>query len=163
MTGNVHARQSINSFRFLPEDFVMEKHDGMEAVRAVENEQNWRFCAVGNIVKSHPDEEGTLRYGTKAFTGGTKVYIGGKCLTSVIQEIPEIGVIGLNRFGRYAVEYVPTQLIENVRCQAVLKPKVISIIDGLERLDGWQWWGRTAYDKRDVAAFCKAMNSKAVN
>ena len=81
----------------------------------MENEQNWRFCAVGNIVKSHLDEEGVQRYGTKAFTGGTKVYLGGKCLTSIVPELSEIGVIGLNRFGKYVVEHVPIQLIENVR------------------------------------------------
>ena len=39
---------------------------------------NWRFGVVGNIVKQHLDNEGIIRYGTKAFTGGTKVYIDGK-------------------------------------------------------------------------------------
>ena len=38
----------------------------------------WRFCAVGNIVKQHLDENGIVRYGTKAYVGGTRVIIYGQ-------------------------------------------------------------------------------------
>ena len=43
----------------------------------MEEKQNWTYCVVGNIKKTHFDEDGMLRYGTAAFTGGTKVYISG--------------------------------------------------------------------------------------
>ena len=39
-----------------------------------ETDKNWRFGVVGNIVSERIDDEGILRYGTEAFTGGTKVY-----------------------------------------------------------------------------------------
>lgn len=34
--------------------------------------QNWTYCIVGNIKKTHYDKDGILRYGTAAFTGGKK-------------------------------------------------------------------------------------------
>ena len=37
--------------------------------------KNWRFCVVGNIISQHIDADGKLLYGSKAFSGGTKVYI----------------------------------------------------------------------------------------
>ena len=37
--------------------------------------KNWRFCVVGNIIAQHIDADGKLLYGSKAFSGGTKVYI----------------------------------------------------------------------------------------
>ena len=123
----------------------------------METDKNWRFCVVGNIVKSHLDEEGIERYGTKAFTGGTKVYVGGKYMTA---DLDEMGVIGLNRFGKYVTENVPVRLIENFRWQAIFKPTVIEIMDYLERLDGWPWWGRTAADKKEVMALAEALNTK---
>ena len=121
----------------------------------MEETGKWRFCVVRNIVKSHLDEEGAERYGTKAFTGGTKVYIGRKYMTA---DQKEFGVIGLNRFGKYVTERVPIHLIENIRWQAAFKPTVIEIMDYLERADGWSWWGRTASDKREVKALAEALN-----
>ena len=36
----------------------------------------WRWCLVGNIIEKHPyGEEHEIRYGSKHFSGGTKVYI----------------------------------------------------------------------------------------
>ena len=121
----------------------------------MEETRKWRFCVVRNIVKSHLDEESIERYGTKAFTGGTKVYIGGKYMTA---DQKEFGVIGLNRFGKYVTERVPIHLIENIRWQAVFKPTVIEIMDSLERADGWPWWGRTASEKRELKALAEALN-----
>lgn len=40
------------------------------------NEQlKWRYCAIGNIIKTHLDENKTIRYGSKAFPGGKKRFI----------------------------------------------------------------------------------------
>lgn len=36
----------------------------------MEEKQNWTYCVVGNIRRTHFDEDGVLRYGTAAFTGG---------------------------------------------------------------------------------------------
>lgn len=114
---------------------------------------NWRFCAVGNIVESHVDEEGNAFYGTKAFVGGTKVYIDDR--TWDLNQ-GQVTVIGLNRFKRYAVESVPTRLIENVRLQKIYKPTVLRIMDYLEKTDGWLWRGETADDKTAVEAFVES-------
>lgn len=111
---------------------------------------DWRFCVVGNIVKKHTDEDGNVFYGTKEFTGGTKVYLDDR---SYLLERGLVSVIGLNRFKRYAVEIVPVELIENVRAQRIYKPTVLKIMDHLESFDGWPWRKRTADDKRAVKAF----------
>ena len=115
-----------------------------------DSNKNWRFCVVGNIVKEHVDEDGNVFYGTKAFTGGTKVYIDDR---SYLLNKGLVNVIGLNRFKRYAVEQVSVELIENVRAQRIYKPTVIKIMARLESLDGWSWRKRTADDKRAVKAF----------
>ena len=116
------------------------------------DQKKWRFCVSGNIVKTHPDEEGIIRYGTKAFSGGTKVYLGGKAWEKTRDNI---GVIGKNRFGRYAVEFIPVMYIENIRFQRVHKPSIIEIMDYEECIEGWPWWGRTAADRKDAEAFVK--------
>ena len=84
----------------------------------MDTNNNWRFCAVGNIKAQHTDENGTVLYGTKAFSVGTKVYIDDKTwgLNNGC-----ISAIGLNRFGRYATESVPVDLIKNVRMQRIFK------------------------------------------
>ena len=117
---------------------------------------NWRFCVVGNIKAQHTDETGKVLYGTKAFSGGTKVYIDDK--TFGLND-GRISVIGLNRFGRYTTESVPVGLIENVRMQRVFKPKVFEIMNYLEIMDGWFWRGRTAEDRKAVKTFVEKWNS----
>ena len=111
---------------------------------------NWRFGVIGNIVKQHLDSEGVVRYGTKAFTGGTKVYIDGKGWSP---DRDTVSVIGLNRFGRYAIESVPVALIENVRTQRIYKPTVLEIMDCEEVMEGWTWWKRTSADRKEAKAF----------
>ena len=39
----------------------------------MEGKQNWTYCVVGNIKKSHYDKNGTLRFGAAAFPCGTNV------------------------------------------------------------------------------------------
>ena len=96
----------------------------------------WIFGAAGNIVKTHTDEAGIVYYGSKAFKGGTKVYLYGRYWE---QDWNEISVIGQNRFGRWVYESVPTELIENVREQRIYNPKVLDIISHIRWLDGVDW------------------------
>ena len=118
----------------------------------MEELKDWRFGVVGNIKESHLDENGELRYGTKAFTPGTKVFLGGKDWDSS-REV--IGVVGQNRFGRMITEAVPVELIENVRTQIIRHPRVLDIIDYEESMEGWIWWQRTAADKKETQQFVK--------
>ena len=122
----------------------------------MENEKKWRFCVAGNIVKSHLDEEGITRYGTKAFTGGTKVYLEG----DVCNERDVVLVIGQNRFGRYALESIPLTLIENIRAQQVFKPTVLKIMEYTEAMEGYCWYGRTVDDKRAAKALAEMLRKK---
>ena len=122
----------------------------------MDSNKNWRFCAAGNIKAQHTDENGTVFYGTKAFSGGTKVYIDDK--TRGLNS-GKVSVIGLNRFGRYVIESVPESLIENVRIQRVFKPAVLSFMDHLEVMEGCPLRGRTAEDRRAVKAFVENWNN----
>lgn len=125
--------------------------------KEVAKSDNWRFGAVGNIVKQHIDEEGIVRYGTKAFTGGTKVYIDGIAWS---KEQDSVSVIARNRFGRYVIERVPVELVENVRTQRIYKTTVLEIMDYEESMDGCPWWKRTVADRKAAKAFVDAWNSK---
>ena len=113
---------------------------------------------MGNIVKTHLDEEGVVRYGTKAFTGGTKVYIPWKW--NCIDDREGTFVIGMNRFHRFALEPVDFELLENIRFQIVFKTTVLEIIDREEVMDGYDSWGRTADDKRGAKAFADRLTRR---
>ena len=117
----------------------------------MEQNKNWRFCVSGNIVRTHTGPDGITYYGTKAFSGGTKVYIDGRNWANYPRT--EIVVIGRNRFKKFAIESVEPRLIENVRFQTVHNPVVLSILEHEEVFDGWYWWGRTAQDKREAKEF----------
>ena len=108
------------------------------------------LCAVGNIKAQHEGEDGQIFYGTKNFSGGTKVYIDDKTWGL---NIGKITVLGRNRYGRYVTESVDVRLIENVRLQRVFKPGVLEIMDRLEAMDGWIWRCRTSQDRKEVKAF----------
>jgi len=43
--------------------------------------------------------------------------------------------------------------VENVRTQRIYNPKVITIMEHLEAMDGWEWWKRTAADRKDTEQF----------
>lgn len=125
----------------------------------MEKEISWRFCVAGNIVRTHTDESGVLRYGTKAFTGGTKVYINGKN----IQDPDKVEVIGLNRFGRFVLDFIPVEYVENFRQQRVYKPKVLEIISALEALEGDIWWENSAKDREESLRFAEKMRERNEN
>ena len=107
--------------------------------------RNWKYCVVGNIVKERMDEDGNLRHGTVACRGGARVYLEGKYHYG-----DTIRVLGLNRFGRYACEYIPLDQIENVRFTRVYKPKVVEL---MYEYDEFCWWHRSEEDGLDAKLF----------
>ena len=117
----------------------------------------WRFGVVANIVEYHIGEDGKEYRGTKPFTAGTKVYLGGKYWSG---ERNLIGVIGRNRFGRIALEWIDVSLLENIRTQRIYKPRILDIIDYEERIEGWEWWGKTASDRKETKDFVENWKSK---
>lgn len=120
----------------------------------------WRYAVVGNIKKTHIDENGILRYGTAAFKGNAKVYLCGRLWDERLPNLnkAEIAVLGLSRGGRYYVDSVPIKLIENLRITRVYTPKVLDIMSDLEFCDGW--WGNTQEERDDASAFLKRLKEK---
>ena len=92
----------------------------------MEEKQNWTYCVVGNIRKTHYDADGTLCYGSPAFTGGTKVYIAGRLWD---RTRGHIDALGISRGNRWEVIWTDISLIENLRCQKVFNPTVLSFMD----------------------------------
>ena len=119
----------------------------------MEVKQNWTYCVVGNIRKTHFDEDGVLRYGTAAFTGGTKVYLSGRLWD---RRRGHIDALGLNRRNALQVDWTDISLIENVRCQRVFQPTVLKIMDHWEFRSGW--WGRSKHEKADAEGFVEWWN-----
>ena len=113
----------------------------------------WQYCVVGNIVKTHTAPDGTVYYGSAAYTGGTRVYLCGKYWKP---SAGKISVIGLNRYKQYRVNDVLPELIENVRWKKVYKPSVLRLMNNFEFWDCW--WHDTEEDKAAVAAFVEWWN-----
>lgn len=132
---------------------VLEKED-------IHMKQLWRYAVAGNIKKTRIDENGVLRYGTSAFKGNTKVYLCGRLLDERIpnENRKEISVLGLCRGGRYYVDSVPIDLIENVRLTRVYKPRILKIMSNFEYFNGW--WGNSQEERDDASAFVKRWNEK---
>ena len=117
--------------------------------------KKWKYCVVGNITKSHIDESGILRYGTPAFTGGTRVYLCGK-YWDPSQET--ISVIGITRGSRksHVIDTNPAY-IENVRSSKTNQPIVLDLMNDWEMYT--LWWGNTLEDKTEVEEFVRKWNS----
>ncbi len=116
----------------------------------------WRFGVVANIKEYHIGEDGKQYRGTKPFTVGTKVYLGGKNWN---YKRDSIGVIGQNRFGRIVLEWISIDCLENVRTQRIYKPHVLEIISYEECIEGWEWWKKTASDRKETEQFVKNWKS----
>lgn len=116
-----------------------------------ENNYTWRWCLVGNIVEKHTyGEEHEIRYGSKHFSGGTKVYIApaqwGDGMENVV-------VIGLSRYSRQFIEVViPSKLIENVRLGKVYKPVL------LKRMyeSSYRWWDNSDNDRDSIITYIES-------
>lgn len=124
----------------------------------MEEKQNWTYCVVGNIKKTHYDKGGTLRYGTAAFSGGTKVYLSGRLWnkTSI-----SIAVLGITRTKKLKVVDTDVSLIENLRCQKVFKPSILEFMDYFEFRAGW--WGKSKKEKANAEEFVKWWNENIVS
>ena len=119
----------------------------------MEDKQDWTYCVVGNIKKTHYDENGTLRYGTAAFTGGTKVYIAGRIWDRTRDHID---ALGRNRRNEWQAVWTDIRQIENVRFQRVFQPAVLNIMDNIEYCPCW--WGKSKKEKADAEEFVKWWN-----
>lgn len=116
---------------------------------------NWTYCVVGNIVKTHMDEDGMVRYGTPAFTGGTKVYLAGRIWDG---SGGSIDALGLNRGKKWQVVCTDVSHIENLRVQKVFTPTVLKFMGNWECC--CEWWGKSKKERAAAETFVKNWNER---
>ena len=118
----------------------------------LDGEIKWRYCVVGNIIPTHVDEDGILRYGTRAFPGGRKVYLS----KSFWPEKGTIKAVGLNRYmSKYTAEGISLDLITNIRRSRVYSKRPLEIMSYLDLSP--TWWGNTVYEKQRAEEFAAAL------
>lgn len=115
---------------------------------------DWTYCVVGNITKTHIDEKGIVRYGTPAFTGGTKVYLGGRNWNRFRNRI---NALGLTRGNRWEVIWTDISHIENLRVQKVFHKAVLNKMNDLEGCGCW--WGKSKKERAAAEAFVNEWNA----
>ena len=119
-----------------------------------ENNYTWRWCLVGNIVEKHTyGEEHEIRYGSKLFSGGTKLYIAPAQWGDGMEKVV---VIGLSRYRRQFIEAViPSKLIENFRLGKVYKPVLLKRM--LE--SPYTWWDNSENDRDTIIPFIQSLSN----
>ena len=118
-----------------------------------EDDPEWRWCLVGNIVIEHPfGEEHEIRQGTKHFAPGAKVY----CAQSMWGDGYEsIGVLGTPRHGKRFIEIImESKRIENFRIQKVFTPQIL----GIMKHSRFSWWGNGDKDRSEIMRYLKWLN-----
>ena len=119
----------------------------------VEQGHSWCWCLVGNIVQEHEyGEEREIRYGTKQFSRGTKVFLAPAQWGDGYENIV---VIGLPRYGNRYIEVITrSEYIENFRIQKVCKPAVLRRMCSSE----YRWWGDTEKDRETIIRLLESLS-----
>ena len=117
---------------------------------------NWRYCLVGNIVDRRLyGENHEIRYGTKNFSPGTKVYV----------SYPHWGdggeyrvVIGLPKNRKKLIEcIIRREFICNWRLKKIYPSSVLDKMDNSE----YSWWGNDEETKEWILDSAKWLNEHA--
>lgn len=117
------------------------------------DEQEWQWCLVGNIVDEHEyGEEHIIKSGTKHFRPNAKVYInmvyGGMGHENIL-------VIGMPRHLKKYIEIViARKYVCNFRMQKVYKPAVLNRMKNSK----WEWWGNTEESRSRIIDFLTYLN-----
>ena len=116
----------------------------------IEYGHHWCWCLVGNIVQEHAyGEKREIKYGTKHFSRGTKVYLAPVQWGDGYEYIV---VIGLPRYGNKYIEVIMrSAYIENYRMKKVYKPAVLKRICS----SPYYWWGDTENDRKEIIQYLK--------
>ena len=117
----------------------------------------WCWSLVGNIVPEHEyGEEREIKYGTKHFSRGTKVFI---APTQWGDGYEKIVVIGLPRYGHKYIEVITkSKYIENYRMKKVYKPAILKRMC----LSRYRWWGDTENDRKRIIEYLESVSSEKV-
>lgn len=112
---------------------------------------SWCWCLVGNIVEEHAfGEAREIKYGTKQFSPGAKVFIAPAQWGDGYEKVV---VIGLPRHGRGYIEVITqSKYIEHVRLKKVYQPAVIKRMCSSRYL----WWGDTEEDRKRIAKYLES-------
>lgn len=124
----------------------------------INNGHSWCWCLVGNIVEKHKfGEEHEIRYGTKQFSRGTKVYLAPAQWGDGYENVV---VIGLPRSGDKLIEVVTrSEYIENYRMKKIYKPEVLRKMCLSQRL----WWGDTENDRMKIISYLEHLAPEEAN
>lgn len=116
---------------------------------------SWCWGLIGNIVQKHEyGEEREIKYGTKQFSRGTKVFLAPAQWGDGYENVV---VIGLPRVGNRYIEIIThSEYIENFRMQKVYKPAVLRRMCSSRYL----WWGDTEDDKEKITELLKTLSSR---
>lgn len=127
--------------------------DQLDATLEAEGTSEWRWALVGNVVKSHPfGEEHEVRFGSKAFRGGAKLYVAPAQWGDGFENVV---VIGSPRRYRGCIEMViRSDLIENFRLKKVFDPAVLRKM--LE--SKYSWWSNSDKDREIILTLAEGIN-----
>ena len=123
----------------------------------IEHGHSWCWSLVGNIVKEHEyGEEQEIKYGTKHFSCGTKVFIAPAQWGDGFENIV---VIGLPRYGHRYIEIITqSKYIENYRIQKVYKPAILKRMCS----SPYCWWGDTEDDRQQIIEYLESVSPNKV-
>lgn len=121
---NAHARSY--------EEYIMHGH-------------SWCWCLAGNIVSEHIyGEEHQIKYGTKQFSVGAKVFLAPMNWGDGYEKVI---VIGLPRYGKKYIEVVTHfEYIENLRIKQVYSPAILKRMCS----SPYCWWGDSEDDRNRI-------------
>lgn len=123
----------------------------MEETQVESKEQEWRWALVANIKKApHPyGPEHELRYGTKNFLAGAKVYCGRSMWGDGYDRIAVIGAQRQSHGRKYRSVIMKRCMVENFRIQKVYKKSVLQVMED----SYYSWWGNTDKDRYEILGY----------
>ena len=140
--------EAIQTIKVMLTKEAEEKKDNMPV------ELPWRWCLVGNIVKSHVyGESKDVLIGTKHFQPGAKVYMAPANWGDGYEKIV---VIGCPRRSRQYIEIImKSDYIENFRLQKVYQPFLLKMMEESE----YTWWNNSEEDQQAILTLIEALES----
>lgn len=141
---------SLNEFYEKYKTIIAESYEVF-----IEQGHSWCWCLVGNIVKEHEyGEEHEIKYGTKHFSRGTKVFLAPVQWGDGYEYIV---VIGMPRYGNKYIEVITrSKYIENYRMKKVYKPAILKRMC----ISQYRWWGDTEKDRKEIMEYLETRAPK---
>ena len=120
-------------------------------------EQEWCWALVANVIKTPhpygPDHE--MRYGTKNFLPGAKVYCGCSMWGDGYERIAVIGAQRQSHGRKYRSVIMKRCMLENFRIQKVYKKSVVTAMKD----SYYSWWGKSDKDREEILSYLGWLNN----